>query len=155
MLKEGTPAPDFEAKLDNDAPFRLADYRGKKNVVLYFYPKDFTSGCTKEACAFRDNYEEVEQHNAVVVGVSSDQADSHQAFREKHNLPFPLIPDPEKQVIKLYDAGGFLGFITARVTYVIDKEGVIRAAFRHDFSISRHLTGVIEALRSIEGVTTP
>ncbi len=155
MLKEGTPAPDFEATLENDEPFRLADYRGKKNVVLYFYPKDFTSGCTKEACAFRDSYEEVERHNAIVVGVSTDPADSHQAFREKYDLPFPLIPDPEKQIIKLYDAAGFLGFITARVTYVIDKEGVIRAVLRHDFSIGRHLPGVMEALRSIEGVTTP
>ena len=152
MLKEGTAAPDFEAELGNGERVRLADYRGQKNVVLYFYPKDFTSGCTREACIFRDNYAEVEQLDAVIVGVSADSADSHESFREKHQLPFGLIPDPEKRIIKLYDADGFLGFMTARVTYVIDKDGVVRAALRHDFSVSLHLPAVIDALRSIQGV---
>ena len=152
MLKEGTPAPEFEAELGNGERVRLADYRGQKNVVLYFYPKDFTSGCTREACIFRDNYAEVEELDAVIIGVSADSADSHDAFREKHQLPFGLIPDPEKRIIKLYEAGGFLGLMTARVTYVIDKDGVVRAAMRHDFSVSQHLPGVIDALRSIQDV---
>ncbi len=150
MLREGTVAPQFDATLDNGDVVRLSDYRGRKNVVLYFYPKDFTPGCTREACTFRDNYEEVEQYDAVIVGVSSDSAESHQAFREKHGLPFPLIPDPEKRIIELYQAAGLLGFLTARVTYVIDKEGVIRAALRHDFAVSRHLPEVLNALRSIQ-----
>ena len=150
MLRKGPPAPDFEAVLDNGDTFRLSDYRGRKNVVLYFYPKDFTPGCTREACTFRDNYAEMEQYDAVIAGVSTDSAESHRSFREKHELPFPLIPDTEKRVVKLYKAQGFLGFITARVTYVIDKEGVIRAAFQHDFAIARHLPQVLDTLREIE-----
>ncbi len=149
MLKEGTAAPEFEAQLDNGETFRLSDYRGRNHVVLYFYPKDFTPGCTREACAFRDNYADLEQHDAVIVGVSTDSADSHRAFRERHQLPFPLIPDPEKRIVRLYDADGFLGLTTARITYVIDKEGAIRAALRHDFAIGRHLPEVLDALRSL------
>ncbi|MEX0799754.1 MAG: peroxiredoxin [Dehalococcoidia bacterium] len=152
MLKEGTAAPDFEAELENGDAFKLADYRGRKNVVLYFYPRDFTPGCTREACTFRDNYAEVEKYDAVIVGVSADSAESHQEFRQKHELPFPLIPDPDKRVIKLYDADGLFGLMTARATYVIDKAGVIRAALRHDFVVSRHLPEVLDALRAIEGV---
>lgn len=149
MLKEGASAPEFEAQFEDGQAFRLSDYRSKKNVVLYFYPKDFTPGCTREACAFRDNYSDVEQHDAVIVGVSTDSAESHQRFRERHDLQFPLIPDPEKRVVKLYDADGLLGFLTARVTYVIDKEGTVRAALRHDFAVGRHLPEVLDALRSI------
>lgn len=153
MLKEGTTAPDFEAQLDTGETFRLSDYRGRKHVVLYFYPKDFTPGCTREACTFRDNYAAVQQHDAVIVGVSTDSADSHRAFRERHRLPFPLIPDPEKRVVRLYDADGFLGLTTARITYVIDKAGAIRAALRHDFAIGRHLPEVLAALQSLNGPT--
>ena len=152
MLKEGTAAPDFEAMLDSGEQFRLSGHRGSKNVVLYFYPKDFTPGCTREACSFRDNYSAVEQHDAVIVGVSNDSAESHKRFKDTHNLPFPLAADPDKRIIGLYDAVGFLGLTTARVTYVIDKEGVIRKAFRHDLAISRHLDDTLDALRSIQDV---
>ena len=151
MLREGTPAPDFEGALDDGSTFRLSELRGHKNVVLYFYPKDFTPGCTREACAFRDNYSDVEQHDAIIAGVSTDSVGSHQRFREHHELPFPLIADPEKRIVRLYDADGFLGITTARVTYVIDKEGVIRAALRHDFAVARHLPEVLDALESIQG----
>lgn len=150
MLKEGTEAPGFEAQMSGGETFRLADQRGKKNVVLYFYPKDFTPGCTKEACAFRDNYDELSNYDALIVGVSTDSAESHDKFREHHDLPFPLIPDPEKRLVKMYDADGLLGFTTARVTYVIDKQGVIQRAIRNDFMVGRHLPGVIDALKSIQ-----
>ena len=154
MLDEGTPAPEITATLDTGEAFRLSDYRGRKNVVLYFYPKDFTPGCTREACAFRDNYDGVQQYDAILVGVSTDSADSHQAFRERHSLPFPLIPDPEKEIVRQYEAEGLLGFMTARVTYVIDKDGMIRSAFRHDFAVGRHLPKVLEALRVIDNRPT-
>ena len=154
MLKEGTAAPDFEARLDSGEQFRLSDQRGSKNVVLYFYPKDFTPGCTREACSFRDNYSEVEEHDAVIIGVSGDSAETHKRFKDAHNLPFPLAADPDKRIIGLYDAVGFLGLTTARITYVIDKEGIIRNAFRHDLVISRHLDDTLNALRSIQGVAT-
>jgi peroxiredoxin Q/BCP len=150
MLKEGTPAPDIDTDLDDGTHFRLSEQKGKKNVVLYFYPKDFTMGCTREACAFRDNYADIEQYDAMIVGVSTDSIDSHQRFREKHDLPFPLIADPDKSVVNAYDSDGLFGMMTARVTYVIDKQGVIRAALRHDFAIGRHLPEVLDALREIE-----
>jgi peroxiredoxin Q/BCP len=150
MLKEGTPAPDFETTLDTGERFSLSEQMGKQNIVLYFYPKDFTMGCTREACAFRDNYSQVEQYDAVIIGVSADSAESHQRFRKEHELPFPLIADPEKELIRMYDAIGFLGLTTARITYVIDKQGTIAAAMRHDLAIGRHLTDVLEALRSLQ-----
>lgn len=150
MLRTGVEAPQFEGAMDGQGSFRLMDYRGSKNVVLYFYPRDFTPGCTREACAFRDNYSEVEQYDAVIVGVSTDSADSHGRFRERHELPFPLVSDPDKRIIRLYDADGLLGLTTARVTYVIDKQGVIRAALRHDFQVGKHLPEVLDALRAIE-----
>lgn len=153
MLKEGTTAPDFEGTLDDGSTFRLADYAGKKNVVLYFYPKDFTPGCTRQACNFRDDSADIEKQNAIVVGVSADTAESHRAFKEQHNLPFPLVADPDKSIIKLYQAQGLLGLITARVTYVIDKEGTIRRAFRHDLSIGKHLKDTLDALEAVESVS--
>ena len=152
MLKEGTQAPEFEAEMGDGTPFRLADYRGKKHVVLYFYPKDFTPGCTREACSFRDNYDEVEKYDAIIVGVSNDSGESHERFKEQHSLPFPLVPDPDKKLTSLYGIGSaFLGFAQARVTYVIDKEGTIRHAIRHDLDIGAHLTDVLRALESLEG----
>jgi peroxiredoxin Q/BCP len=154
MLREGATAPDIDVELDDGTRFRLSEQKGKKNVVLYFYPKDFTPGCTREACAFRDNYADVQQYDAIIVGVSTDSAEQHKAFRERHGLPFPLIPDPDKRVVRAYDADGLFGITTARVTYVIDKQGVIRAALRHDFAVGRHLPEVMDALREIEPSST-
>lgn len=153
MLKAGTPAPDFEAPLGDGGTFRLADHHGAENVVLYFYPKDFTPGCTREACSFRDNYDQIKAFGAIIVGVSADSGDSHAAFRERHGLPFPLIADPQRAIIRLYDADGIFGITTARVTYVIDRESVIRAALRHDLAIGRHLPEVLASLREIESAS--
>ena len=153
MLREGTQAPEFEGLADDGSTFRLADYRGQKNVVLYFYPKDFTPGCTREACNFRDEQDAMEKHDAIVVGVSSDTAESHGSFKEQHKLTFPLIADSDKRITKTYQALGLLGLITARVTYIIDKEGTIRKGFRHDLNIGQHLSDTLAALDSIESVT--
>ena len=152
MLKEGTTAPDFEGEADDGSTFHLSDFRGKKNVVLYFYPKDFTPGCTKEACNFRDESETMEKHDAIVVGVSADTAESHSSFKEQHKLTFPLIADPDKRIIKTYQAQGLLGLIPARITYIIDKQGVIRKSFRHDLSIGKHLSDTLAALDAVESV---
>jgi peroxiredoxin Q/BCP len=147
MLAVGTQAPDFTATLDDGSTFHLADHRGARNVVLYFYPKDFTPGCTKEACGFRDNYGAIYAYDAIIAGVSGDTEGSHASFREQHNLPFPLIADPEKELLAKYDArGGLFAFMPPRATYVIDKEGVIRAAMRHDIFVGRHVDEVLEAL---------
>jgi peroxiredoxin Q/BCP len=149
MLAVGSQAPDFSATLDDGTTFSLARERGVHNVVLYFYPKDFTSGCTKEACAFRDNYAEIGRFDAIIVGVSADSAESHTDFRERHQLQFPLIADQDGTVRDLYQARkSFVPFMPPRITYVIDKEGVIRAAMRHDIQVTRHIDEVLGALRS-------
>lgn len=151
MLRPGTPAPDFTATLDDGSTFRLADERGKRHVVLYFYPKDFSPGCTAQACSFRDNYDAIRARGAVVIGVSADDTVSHARFRERHALPFPLIADPERRLHELYDVKGWLPFLPPRVTYVIDREGIIRAALRHDLRVSAHVPEVLAALDRLTG----
>lgn len=150
MLKVGTRAPDFTATLDDGSTFTLGSYRGQKHVVLYFYPKDFTPGCTAQACSFRDNYGAIAGHDAVIVGVSGDGGASHTSFKEQHELPFPLIADPDGKVQHLYEAKGWIPWMPPRVTYVIDKDGIIRAAIRHDFRVKEHVPDVIAALEAIE-----
>lgn len=155
MLKAGTQAPEFTASLEDGATFDLAAYRGSKNVVLYFYPKDFTGGCTAQACSFRDNYGLIGQYDAVLFGISGDGEDSHTRFKAKYDLPFPLIADPGRAVHKLYAVVGLVPFITPRVTYVIDKQGVIRSVIRHDLRVKEHVPEVVAALKEIEAATTP
>ena len=150
MLKPGTLAPAFTATLDDGTPFDLASYRGKKHVVLYFYPRDFTPGCTAQACSFRDNYGLIEQHDAVIVGVSADTEGSHASFKDRYELPFRLIADPRREVHRLYQAVGLIPWITPRVTYVIDKEGIVRAVIRHDFRVREHVPEVVAALQELE-----
>ena len=155
MLQAGTQAPEFTATLDDGSEFSLADVKGKQNLVLYFYPRDFTQGCTKEACSFRDNYDAIKRYDAIIVGVSRDGTERHAAFREKHDLPFPLIADRDGSLQAAYDVKGLLPFRTPRTTYVIDKAGIIRAAMNHEFRIGWHVTDVVEALASIEGESQP
>lgn len=129
-LEVGQKAPDFESKDQDDKPIRLSDFKGKK-VVLYFYPKDNTPGCTTQACNLRDNYEALQNAGYVVLGISSDSGKSHKKFIEKHELPFPLIADEDKSVHEAYGTWveknmygrKYMG--TARTTFVIDEEGII------------------------------
>ena len=155
MLKVGKQAPDFTATLDDGSSFTLSSYRGHKHVVLYFYPKDFTAGCTAQACSFRDNFAAIAAYDAVIVGVSADQGGSHSSFREKHTLPFPLITDPERKLQELYDAKGWVPWMTPRITYVIDKDGVVRAAIRHDLRVKEHVPDVLAALQALQPATVP
>ena len=150
MLKPGVVAPQFTATLEDGSAFDLAAFRGKQHVVLYFYPKDFTAGCTAQACAFRDNYSEIGRYGAVLFGISGDGEASHTRFKQRHELPFPLIADAGRSVHRLYEVQGLLPFITPRITYVIDKEGVIRAAIRHDIRVTEHVPDVVEALKKLE-----
>ncbi len=130
MLKEGTPAPDFTLPDQNGDPRSLADYRGQK-VILYFYPKDMTSGCTKQACSFAELYPQFRERGAVVLGVSRDSVASHKQFEEKYGLPFPLLSDPELTVIQTYGAWqekmnfGKKTMGVVRTTYLIDEDGLI------------------------------
>ncbi|MGB3206155.1 MAG: peroxiredoxin [Crinalium sp.] len=121
-LTVGTTAPEFTAKDTNGNTVSLSNLAGKK-VVLYFYPKDDTPGCTKQACSFRDNYSAYQGKDIVVLGISKDDETSHQAFTEKYNLPFPLLADVDGSIIKAYDVDG--GGYAKRVTYVVDENGKI------------------------------
>jgi thioredoxin-dependent peroxiredoxin len=128
-IQEGNPAPDFSLKSTDGSTVQLSRFKGKKNVVLYFYPKDDTPGCTKEACSFRDDISQLLAKDAVVLGVSADDQNSHQAFTGKFNLNFPLLSDPDRSVAKAYDAFNPEKGSTKRVTAVIDKEGKIKKFF--------------------------
>ena len=146
-LGPGSPAPDFRLHDADGAERALADFRGKW-LVLYFYPKDDTPGCTTEACAFRDELEIIHKLDAQVVGVSVDDAESHRAFIAKYGLPFPLLSDPDGEVAARYGArGGLLGFVFARRhTFLIDPDGVIRRIWR-EVRPRDHAQEVIAALR--------
>jgi peroxiredoxin Q/BCP len=130
VLKVGTKAPDFELPDAEGKIHKLSDYEGKK-IVLYFYPKNNTPGCTAEACNLRDNYDTLIEKDIVILGVSFDDQDSHKNFSEEHNLPFTLLSDSEKKVADMYGAKrGILGFIGAkRITYLIDEEGLVMHVF--------------------------
>lgn len=134
MLEIGTPAPDFTLPDQNGDLHSLADYRGQK-VVLYFYPRDNTAGCTKQACAFGELYPQFQERGAVVIGVSKDSVASHKRFEEKYGLPFTLLSDTEHTVLEAYDVWkekklyGKVSMGVIRTTYLIDEEGVITKAF--------------------------
>ena len=134
MLEVGTKAPEFSLPDQNGEVHNLSDYRGKK-VVLYFYPKDMTAGCTSQACSFGELYPQFQEKGAVVLGVSKDTVATHKKFEEKYGLPFTLLADPEKTVLQDYDvlkekkSGGKVTIATFRTTYLIDEDGVIIKAF--------------------------
>lgn len=141
-LAVGTPAPPFTAKDTHGNTVSLSDFKGK-TVVLYFYPKDDTPGCTKEACSFRDNYAAYQEKDIVVLGVSADDETSHQKFTEKFNLPFPLLADVDRSIIKAYDVDG--GGYAKRVTYVIDGNGIISHVYTN-VKTDTHATDILADL---------
>lgn len=144
------PAPDFQAEAHNGQQIRLADYRGKQVVVLYFYPRDGTSVCTKEACGFRDAYEEFVRAGAVVIGASGDALDRHRAFADKQRLPFLLISDRDGTLRKTYRVPKTLGLLPGRVTYVIDKAGIVRHVFSALFSAEQHVSEALKIVQASE-----
>ena len=126
QLKVGNDAPDFEADTDKSKKIKLSAFKGKSTVVLYFYPKDNTPGCTKEACSFKDNMERLKSYNISVLGVSTDSVASHQRFRDKYELNFPLISDNSKSIARAYGVLPAGKKTAQRATFLIDKEGIIR-----------------------------
>jgi len=148
-LGAGDPAPDFTLDDQDGRPVSLGDFRGQKNVVVYFYPKDDTPGCTKESCAFRDHYTAFLDAGAEVIGISSDSASSHKAFAEKHRLPFRLLADAGGKVRAAFGVQRTAGLLPGRVTYVIDRQGVIRHAFSSQLAATRHVDEAIEVLRTL------
>jgi len=145
----GSAAPDFTLPSQSREMVSLRDFLGKKPIVLFFYPKDNTLGCTKEVCSFRDSFEELGNLNAEVIGISSDSVDSHKGFAEKHKLPFTLLSDQGGKVRRLYGVPSTLGIFAGRVTYVIDQEGVVRHVFFSQLGVEKHIQEALEALHSI------
>jgi len=149
-LPAGIPAPDFELPDDTNTPRKLSDFRGK-NVVLYFYPKDDTPGCTTEACNFRDDYSAFEKAGVVILGISPDNVRSHVKFKKKFQLPFPLLADEEHQVCELYQVWGPKKFMgreyqgVLRTTFLIDENGNIVNVFEN-VRPAEHSTEVLSAL---------
>ncbi len=125
-LKEGAKAPAFEAQDQHGATIRLSDFQGKAAVVLYFYPKDDTPGCTAQACSLRDGFGAIQVAGAVVLGVSADSTQSHKAFAEKFHLPFSILADPDKRIIEAYGVKMPLIGFAQRVTFIIDRKGIVR-----------------------------
>lgn len=148
-LKVGDKAPDFEAKTDGDQTIRLSDLLMEKEVVLYFYPKDETPGCTAEACSFRDEWKTIKDMGAEVLGVSSDSAESHRKFKERHNLQFTLLSDQDKTLRESYGVKGSI--LPPRTTFVISKDGTIIHVYNSQMNARRHVEEAIMALRKLKG----
>jgi peroxiredoxin Q/BCP len=148
-IKVGERAPNFTATAQDGRQIKLADYLGKKAVVVYFYPKDNTQICTAQACSFRDAYEDFVQAGAEVIGVSSDSPESHRGFAEKQRLPFVLVSDQDQSLRKAFGVPKTLAFIPGRVTYVIDRDGVVRHIFVSQLNGGRHIAESLEIVRQL------
>jgi peroxiredoxin Q/BCP len=147
----GDPAPNVTFSTHRGEHIALADYRGKRPVVVFFYPKDGTPVCTKEVCAFRDAYEDFVNAGAVVIGVSGDSESRHQAFASSHRIPFILASDENGEVRRAFAVPKLLGVLPGRVTYVIDAEGIVRHVFTSHFGADRHVQEALEAIRNVRG----
>ena len=151
-VQVGDRAPDFTLPNQSGEPVRLSDFLGKTDIVLYFYPKDDTSGCTTEACSFCDSYEVFKDAGAEVIGVSSDSTESHQRFAAKNRLPFILLSDAGGALRKRYGVPTTFGLLPGRVTYIIDKQGIVRNIFSSQFTPEKHIT---EALKTLQALSQP
>jgi thioredoxin-dependent peroxiredoxin len=144
----GDQAPDFTLLNQDGAPVNLKELWARAGVVLYFYPKDETLGCTAEACLFRDQYELFKEAGAEVVGVSSDTVESHKSFAQHHRLPFLLLSDPGAKIRRLYGvSANLLGLVPGRVTYIIDQSGIVRHVFNSQIRAKKHVREALEALK--------
>ena len=149
-VKVGDKAPDFMLPDQSGTRVSLRDFVGRKIIVLYFYPRDFSRGCTAEACAFRDSHDVFVESGAQVIGVSSQSVDSHSEFAILNKLPFVLLSDEDGKVRELYGASSTLGLLPGRVTYVIDKKGIVRHVFSSQLNPTKHIE---EALRIVKEIS--
>jgi len=151
MIAVGEKAPEFEGTLAGGKQLRLRDFRGRRHVILYFFPKDFTPGCTREACSFRDRRGEVAGLDAEIVGVSLDTPEKHASFAEKYQLPYPLISDRSGAIASAFGVARLGGWLpTRRVTFVIDKQGVVQHVIQSEFSIDMHINEALDTLRRLQ-----
>ena len=149
-LSIGDKAPDFTLPSQSGEPLKLSELWAKRTVVLYFYPKDDTPGCTVEACSFRDRFDEFAEAGAAVVGISSDSTASHEKFAGKHKLPMTLLSDQDGAVRKRYGVKSTLGIMPGRATFVIDQGGIVRHVFVSQLRADKHVT---EALAVVQKLT--
>jgi len=145
----GASAPDFTKTTQNGDTISLSQFRGQKTVVLYFYPKDETPGCTAEACTFRDKFEDFVEAGAVVIGVSQDSEGSHQRFASHHRLPFLLVSDRDKALQKAYGVPKTMGLLPGRVTYVIDRDGKVQHVFNSQLNAKKHVQEALEVVKRL------
>jgi peroxiredoxin Q/BCP len=149
-VEVGDKAPDFTLPDQSGAMVKLSDFIGNRIIVLYFYPRDFSRGCTAEACAFRDSYDVFVEAGAQVIGISSQSVESHNKFAVFYKLPFILLSDESGKVRKLYGVPSTLGVLAGRVTYVIDKKGIVRHIFVSQLNPTKHIE---EALRIVKEIS--
>jgi peroxiredoxin Q/BCP len=149
-VKVGDKAPDFTLPSQMGDNVMLSEFFGKKNVVLYFYPKDETPGCTREACSFRDSYQELASLGAEVLGVSGQSVESHKSFATHYGLQFILLSDKDNKVRELYGVPSTMGLIPGRVTYIIDKQGVVRHVFSSQTQAERHVEEAKKTLKELD-----
>jgi len=148
-VKVGEEAPDFTLYDQDGESVSLNDFKDVNNVVLFFYPKDFSPGCTTQACSFRDSYEDFTDQGAVVIGISSDSVESHKKFLDTYLLPFTLLSDPKGKVRALYGATKAFGLLPGRYTFIIDKTGAVRHIFTSETNMKKHIDEALKVLREI------
>ena len=147
-IQVGDKIPVFSLKDQNGVIFDSSDYIGNTTMVIYFYPKDDTPGCTKEACKFRDSYEEFTDRNVKVIGISADDIQSHKDFAAKYNLPFTLLSDTDNKVRKLFGVkSNMFGMIPGRVTYIVNNKGIVQFMYDNMFNAEKHIDKALEALK--------
>lgn len=150
LLKPGSKVPIFQLPDQHGRMFDIASVLGKKKLVIYFYPRDFTSGCTAEACSFRDEYEVFRSHDTEVIGINSEGSSRHRSFTESYGLNFILLSDKDKKVEKLFGVKRiYLGFLTGRVSFVVDKDGVVRHVFNSTRQAVRHVEEALQVIKSL------
>ena len=149
-VQVGDPVPDFTLPTQTGETVNIHNLIGKSAIVLYFFPKDDSPGCTTEACSFRDSYEVFKDAGAEVIGVSSDSVETHQKFAQKNRLPFTLLSDKGGLVRKLFGVPATFGLIPGRVTYIIDKKGIVRNIFSSQFTPEKHITEALNSIKSFE-----
>lgn len=150
-VKIGDKAPDFTLPNQDGVNVSLSGYENRKNVILFFYPKDFSPGCTTQACTFRDHYEDFSDLGAEVIGISSDSVESHKKFLDAYLLPFTLLSDENGEVRKLYGSTRGFGLIPGRYTFIIDRQGIIRHIFTSETNMKKHIDEALRVLREITG----
>jgi thioredoxin-dependent peroxiredoxin len=150
-VQVGDPAPEFKLLSATGEPVSLGDFHGRSEVVLFFYPKNHSPICTAEACSFRDSYEAFREAGAEVIGVSGDSIDSHRRFAGRHGLPYRLLSDADGSLRARYGVPRTLGVFPGRVTYLIDRDGIVRHIFSSQFQAARHVQEALRVLKQIRG----